>query len=97
MVLIDQKDSAGDLVKLFGISAKTQTGFIKIARKNNLKLIPLQNFRNKSNFSIKFCEPIEINNKEINDTEVMLSIHKIIENWIMENPTQWFWQHNRFN
>ncbi len=97
MVLIDQKDSAGEIVKFFGISAKTQTGFIKIARKNNLKLVPIQNFRNDNNFCIKFCEPIEINNQEINDNEVMLSIHKIIEKWIKENPTQWFWQHNRFN
>ncbi len=97
MVLIDQKDSAGEIIELFNISAKTQTGFIKIARKNNLKLIPIHNFRNHNNFAIKFCEPIEINNQDIDDNEVMLSIHKIIEKWIKENPTQWFWQHNRFN
>ena len=24
-------------------------------------------------------------------------IHNIIEKWILSNPTQWFWQHNRFN
>jgi len=97
LLLIDQKDSAGEIVKLFNISAKTQTGFIKIARKNKLKLIPIQNSRNKNNFTIRFCEPIEIIQKDFNDCEAMLYIHKIIEKWIVENPTQWFWQHNRFN
>jgi len=28
---------------------------------------------------------------------MMLKIHKIIEKWIVNNPNQWFWQHNRFN
>ena len=97
ILLVDQKDSAGELVELFGISVKTQTGFIKIARKYNLKLIPIQNYRNKNNFTIKFGKPIQMFEKDINDNEAMLSIHKIIEQWIIENPTQWFWQHNRFS
>ena len=84
-------------MELFGISVKTQTGFIKIARKYNLKLIPIQNYRNKNNFTIKFGKPIQMFEKDINDNEAMLSIHKIIEQWIIENPTQWFWQHNRFS
>ncbi len=97
ILLVDQKDSAGELVKLFGISVKTQTGFIKIARKYNLKLIPIQNYRNKNNFTVKFGKPIQMFEKNINDNEAMLYIHKIIEKWIIENPTQWFWQHNRFS
>ena len=97
-LLIDQKDSAGDIVKLFDISTKTQTGFLKIARKYNLKLIPVKNTRyNTNNFSICFYPPVEPFEKNISDKDAMLSIHKIIEKWILENPSQWFWQHNRFN
>ena len=96
ILLVDQKDSAGDTVKFFDISAKTQTGFLKIARKYNLKLIPIKNTRyNTNNFSISFYPPIKPFEKDVPDTKAMLSIHKIIEKWILENPSQWFWQHNR--
>ena len=98
ILLIDQKDTAGDNVKLFNILTKTQTGFLKIARKHNLKLIPVRNIRhNNNNFSITFYPPIKLFNKKVSDAEAMLSIHKIIEKWILENPTQWLWQHNRFS
>ena len=29
--------------------------------------------------------------------EVKEIVDKMIEKWIAANPTQWFWQHNRFN
>ena len=97
-LLIDQKDSAGDNVPFFNKIVKTQTGFLKIARKYNLKLIPVKNTRYKTNnFSISFYPPIKPFEKNISDAKAMLSIHKIIEKWILENPSQWFWQHNRFN
>ena len=98
ILLVDQKDTAGDTIKFFDIPTKTQTGFLKIARKYNLKLIPIKNTRhNTNNFSISFYPPIKPFEKDIADTKAMLSIHKIIEKWILENPSQWFWQHNRFN
>ena len=97
ILLIDQKDSAGTNVEFLNIRAKTQLGFLKIARKYNLKLIPVQNIREQiNNFSIKFHPPIEIFEKNISDVEAMNKIHGIIEKWIIKNPTQWFWQHNRF-
>jgi len=97
-LLIDQKDTAGDSVNFFNISTKTQTGFIKIARKYNLKLVPIKNTRyNINNFTISFCPPIKPFEKKISDKEAMLSIHKIIEKWILENPSEWLWQHSRFN
>ena len=98
IILIDQKDSAGENVKLFNIITKTQIGFLKIARNYNLKLIPLKNTRHNNNyFTINFFPAIKPFGEDISDAEAMLSIHKIIEKWILENPTQWLWQHNRFN
>ena len=98
IILIDQKDSAGENVKLFNIITKTQIGFLKIARNYNLKLIPLKNTRyDNNNFTINFYPAIKPFEKNISDAEAMLSIHNIIEKWILENPTQWLWQHNRFN
>ena len=97
-LLIDQKDSAGEDIMLFNKPAKTQTGFIKIARKFKMPLIPIENKRLKNGkFVITFHKPIFHNNHRIPDNEIMLKIHSIIEKWIINNPSQWFWQHNRFN
>ena len=98
ILLIDQKDNAGNEVKLFNRNVKTQIGFLKIARNYNLKIMPLKNTRHNNNhFTINFYPAIKPFEKNISDAEAMLSIHAIIEKWILENPTQWLWQHNRFN
>lgn len=97
-LLIDQKDSAGAFIDFFGKKVKTQIGFLKIARKYNLKLIPMKNIRLPNNrFQITFEEPLEHNNNMISDEEKMLEINTIIERWIKDNPENWFWQHQRFN
>ena len=97
-LLIDQKDSAGEDILFFNKLIKTQIGFLKIARKYNMPLIPMENKRLKDNkFVIRFHKPIYHNNLEISDIKIMENIHSIIEKWIVSNPDQWFWQHNRFN
>jgi len=97
-LLVDQKDSAGENISFFNKEVKTQIGFLKIARKNNIPIIPMQNIRlDNGIFKIIFHEPIYNSNENIADEMIMLQIHKIIEDWIKSNPTQWFWQHNRFS
>jgi len=97
-LLVDQKDSAGSLIDFFGKKVKTQTGFLKIARKYNLKIVPMKNIRLPNNkLQITFEEPLEHNNKQISDEKKMHEINSIIEGWIRENPGNWFWQHKRFN
>ena len=96
-LLVDQKDSAGVYIDFFEKKVKTQIGFLKIARKYNLKLIPMRNIRLPNNkFQIIFEEPLEHNNKMISNEEKMLEINTIIEKWIKQNPENWFWQHKRF-
>ncbi len=97
-LLIDQKDSSGENVIFFKKNVKTQLGFLKIARKYNLPIIPLKNTRLKNgSFEIVFEKPFYNNNFNISDAELMKNIHKRIEKWIISNPSQWFWQHKRFN
>ena len=97
-LLVDQKDSAGTLINFFGRKVKTQTGFLKIARKYNLKIIPMRNIRLPDNtLQITFEDPLEHINDNISDDKKMLEINAIIERWIRENPENWFWQHKRFN
>ena len=98
VLLIDQKDSAGEEVPFFNFPAKTQTGFIKISKKYNLKIIPVQNIRNDNNtFTLIFHKPINKISNEISDINAMKNIHSIIEGWIKTNPSDWFLQHNRFS
>ena len=97
-LLVDQKDSAGTLINFFGRKVKTQTGFLKIARKYNLKIIPMRNIRLPDNtLQITFEEPLEHSNDNISDDKKMLEINAIVERWIRESPENWFWQHKRFN
>ncbi len=98
VLLIDQKDSSGENVYFFNRKVKTQTGFLKIARKFNLPIIPVKNKRlSNDKIELTFYEPIFHNNININDNLMMENIHSIIEKWITSNPSQWFWQHKRFN
>ena len=98
VLLIDQRDSAGDIVPLFNFPAKTQTGFIKISKKYNLRIVPVQNIRNNNGtFTLKFHVPIEKISNDVTDINAMKKIHYIIEKWIKSNPSDWFLQHNRFS
>ncbi len=98
VLLVDQKDSAGINVNFFNIKVKTQVGFLKIAKKHKIKLIPVQIVRKNNNkFLINFNKPINLFKNKISETTAMQRINKIIEKWIKSNPSQWLWQHNRFN
>lgn len=97
LVIIDQKDSAGESILFFGKKVKTQTGFLKIAKKNNMSIVPIENTRNGlNNFTLKFHKSIKISETNFNTVNEMQKIHIIIEEWIKKNPSNWFLQHNRF-
>ena len=97
-LLVDQKDSAGTLINFFGKKVKTQIGFLKIARKYNLQIIPMRNIRLPDNtFQITFEDPLDHNKNNISDETKMLEINSIVERWIRDNPENWFWQHKRFS
>ncbi len=98
VLLIDQKDSSGEDVMFFKKKVKTQIGFLKLARKYKLPIIPIQNKRVKNgNIELTFLEPFYHNDLKINDIEMMEKIHNRIEKWIISEPSQWFWQHKRFS
>ncbi len=98
LLLIDQKDSAGENIVFFNKKVKTQLGFLKIARKFNIPIIPIKNTRlNDGKIELIFLDPIFHNNEKISDNLMMENIHRMIEDWIITNPKQWFWQHKRFN
>jgi KDO2-lipid IV(A) lauroyltransferase len=98
VLLVDQKDSAGELIPFFNNPSQTQTGFLKLARKYNMKIIPVQNIRSKNNgFKVKFYPPLKNISKNFSDIDTMIIIHSMIEGWIKDCPSSWFLQHNRFS
>ena len=98
VLLVDQKDSAGELVPFFNRVSKTQTGFLKLAKKYNMKIIPVRNIRSKNNgFKVKFYPPLKNISKNFSDIDTMTIIHSMIEGWIKDYPSSWFLQHNRFS
>ena len=98
VLLIDQKDSAGEIIEFFNFPSKTNTGFIKIARKQKLRIVPVQNIRNSKNeFVLRFHKPLNRFSDQISDTEIIKEIYGIVESWIIESPSNWFLQHNRFS
>ncbi|PPR44747.1 MAG: Lipid A biosynthesis lauroyltransferase [Alphaproteobacteria bacterium MarineAlpha5_Bin11] len=98
-LLIDQKDSSGLNVPLLGQSCKTQTAFLKLSKKFNLKIYPIQNRRlDRLRFEMIVHNPIEpmnINDQK-SEIDAMKNIHNIIEEWIKKQPESWLWQHNRW-
>ncbi len=98
LVVIDQKDSSGEEVLFFNKKVKTQTGFLKLARKYKLPIIPIKNKRlYNGNIELTFLDPIYHNDLNISDNQMMENIHHKVEKWIKSDPSQWFWQHKRFN
>ena len=98
-LLVDQKDSSGINVPLLGKLAKTQTGFIKLAKKYKMKIYPIENNRlNNTNFEVIIHNPLEffINSNKIEEKEAIYHIHEIIGNWIKKYPENWLWQHKRW-
>ena len=98
VLLIDQKDSSGEEVMFFNKKVMTQTGFLKMARKYKLPIIPIKNKRiENGNIELTFLKPLYHDDLKINDVQMMEKIHIKIEEWIKSEPSQWFWQHKRFN
>ena len=95
-MLIDQKTNDGIELPFFGIDAKTTSAPANIALKYNVPIIPVKFIRTKGiNYKVEFFKPIHIELKD-DVYSIMGKINKIFEQWIIENPEQWFWFHNRW-
>lgn len=95
-MLIDQKINEGRDILFFGKAAKTATSIPKLAKSFNCQIITSQVIRNQgANFTVKLTSM----NLHENETaeEYMLRANKLLESWIYENPSQWFWLHRRYN
>lgn len=98
IILVDQRDSKNGIpLNFFGKTALTNKTIYTLAKKLKVpvygaRLIRVKNFV-KFNLKIEKIENIDENTTEI---EYLQNINNIMENWIRENLSQWFWVHNRW-
>ncbi len=97
----DQKFQTGIPTKFFGAKVKSPVGVAKLASHFNCPILPIQIVRehglhHKIIFHDTFM-PFKSKDKEADAIKTTQKINDIIEGWIKENPSQWFWVHDRWN
>ncbi len=99
-IFIDQKYNEGIAVPFFNIPAMTSPASVQLAKKFSCPLVPVRFQRIEgANFKITFCKPLELSNKQgqpLSDTEALIRIHSLLEEWISGQPEQWIWLHRRW-
>ncbi|MFL2676267.1 MAG: lysophospholipid acyltransferase family protein [Alphaproteobacteria bacterium] len=98
-MLIDQKMNDGIAINFFKKNAMTATAIAKLALKFKCDLIPAYCIRKKGvSFKVKYLEPITYKKiKKLNsEKEILLFLNTYVESWIVNNPEQWIWIHNRW-
>ena len=95
-LMIDQRVSEGENIKLFNRSAKTTTIPAQLVKKYGCSVVPVYIERvKKYNFELSFNRPIKFDNN-FSIEQISLELNKILEKMILKNPDQWIWSHNRW-
>ena len=95
-LMIDQRVSEGDEIKLFNHPAKTTTIPAQLVKKYGCRIVPVYIERIKNiNFKLSFNKPIKYDDK-FSLEQITLELNKILEKMILKNPSQWIWSHDRW-
>ncbi len=99
-MLVDQKQNNGIAVPFFGRDAMTSPAIAEIALKYNIPIIPARVIRNKgAKFHSIIYPPLAFEKTGDHKADVLMVMTKInamLEEWIREQPEQWFWVHRRW-
>ena len=95
-LMIDQRVSEGESIKLFNRYAKTTTIPAQLVKKYGCRIVPVYIERIESlNFKLSFNKPIKFDNN-LSTKQISLELNKILEKMIQKNPAQWIWSHGRW-
>ncbi len=95
-LMIDQRVSEGESIKLFNRQAKTTTIPAQLTKKYGYKIVPVYIERfNKIHFKLSIEKPIEFDQK-LSIEQISFELNKILERMISKNPDQWIWSHDRW-
>ena len=99
-LMVDQRVGEGPRIPFFNKPAHTTTIPAQLALKYNCKLVPVFLVReNDCNFQMTVHEPYRVQktgNDKQDTKDISLKINSVIENMILNNPSQWIWSHNRW-
>ena len=98
-LLVDQRDSSGQIINFFGKRAYATDGFANLALKYQTLICPVYSIRQKNgNFKFIYEKPLYFKDyKDLSAYKLVEKIHTdYFEKWIRENPTQWLWVHQRW-
>jgi len=100
-ILADQKLNEGKLIQFLSHPAKTATAIAELSLKLSIPIVPIHLERIKgAKFKYIIEKPIYNNKNNANHNEelnlLLEKINDIISKWIIKNPSQWLWIHNRW-
>jgi Kdo2-lipid IVA lauroyltransferase/acyltransferase len=99
-MLVDQKMNDGIPVPFFGRDAMTAPAIAELALRYDLPLIPTRIIRKQGvHFEGMLYPPLTITRTDDQQADIlaiMTQINAILEQWIREDPSQWFWVHKRW-
>ncbi|WP_218459847.1 lipid A biosynthesis lauroyl acyltransferase [Rickettsia sp. TH2014] len=100
VMLVDQKMNDGIEVPFLGHPAMTANAIAKIALQYKYPIIPCQIIRTKGSYFKVIVHP-QLSFKQTGDNKadcynIMLNINQMLGEWVKQNPSQWFWFHNRW-
>lgn len=99
-MLVDQKQNDGIAVPFFGRDAMTAPAIATLALKYDCQLIPICVKRTAgAKFKVTASKPFKFDNTGDEKADVktaMIKVNSILEDWVKQEPSQWFWVHNRW-
>ena len=95
-LMIDQRVSQGIKSNFFKYEAFTTTIPAQFVKKFKCKIVPIYIERVKgTHFKLTIHEPLVYSNNESIES-ITLDLNQILEKFILKNPGQWIWSHNRW-
>ena len=95
-LMIDQRVSQGIKSNFFKNEAFTTTIPAQFVKKFKCKVVPIYIERTSDiNFNLVVHNPIEYSDNDSIDS-ITLNLNMVLEKFILKNPAQWIWSHNRW-
>jgi len=95
-LMIDQRVSQGIKCNFFQHEAFTTTIPAQFVKKFKCKIVPIYIERvSKVNFKLTIHKPLEYKNDQSIES-ITLDLNYLLEKFILKNPEQWIWSHNRW-
>tara|TARA_B100000787_G_scaffold169694_1_gene161759 strand:- start:4753 stop:5613 length:861 start_codon:yes stop_codon:yes gene_type:complete len=95
-LMIDQRVSQGIKSNFFQHKAFTTTIPAQFVKKFKCKIVPIYIERvSNVNFKLTIHEPLEYKNDQSIES-ITLDLNHQLEKFILKNPEQWIWSHNRW-